>query len=68
MKHEIAYVQRQYKDMTLTSYKPLRPTGKWKIEYKKGSEVLYIEHHAKDAIFKEWISEENIVFKPKGLL
>lgn len=44
------------------SFKPLNPTGRWKIVSGPYHEnKLFIEH--KGLIFKSWIAEDNIVFK-----
>lgn len=49
-----------------TKYKLLNPTGRWKIvtlPYGVLEPILFIEH--KGFIFKEWIRERNIVFRPE---
>jgi hypothetical protein len=46
-------------------YKVLKPTGRWKLETTpyNSSYEMWIEH--KGLIFKSWIPENQIVFKPK---
>lgn len=46
-----------------TIYIPLSPTGRWKIVSNEwGEEQILIEH--KGLIFKSWIHEDRIEFKP----
>ena len=45
-------------------YKLLRPTGRWKIESGPYYErKMFIEH--KGVLFKQWIPEASIEFKPR---
>jgi hypothetical protein len=47
----------------MIDYKPLKPTGRWKIESGPHYENrMFIEHQG--FIFKEWISEHRIEFLP----
>lgn len=46
-----------------TSYKPLMPTGRWKIESGPYYEnCMFVEHQG--WLFKSWISERSISFRP----
>ena len=50
-------------DFCFFSLKPLKPTGKWKIESGPYYEnKIFIQHQG--LIFKRWISEDDIVFAP----
>lgn len=60
---DIEYIE-EYGEYGIVNYRPLNPTGRWKIEsgpYYKNK--LFIEH--KGFVFKSWISEAAITMKPK---
>ena len=59
---QIPYIET-VKYMGIVSRKPLKPTGRWKIEscaYYK--DRMFVEHQG--WIFKHWIDENSIVFCP----
>lgn len=56
-----AYI-RKYDGYGFVEFKPLRPTGRWKIESGPYYEdALFIEHQG--LIFKSWVSSSDIEFR-----
>ena len=53
----------EYGDYGCYTYRPLRPTGRWKIRSDAYEvEVMYVEHRG--LLFRSWIHERNIEFMP----
>ena len=58
---EYIKIPHYYEDNCFYTYKPLKPTGRWKIEIVNNKRTLFIEH--KGWLFKRWIYETNIVIR-----